>query len=111
MAEITAREVIDRTDPEALPNFVGYIRNIESELRTKESFKEGNAMLELSPIPVISISLRGMILEVNPAAELCFGYGKEEVLGKNVKMLMPANIANQHDGCLPRYLDTCKNSH
>ena len=41
-----------------------------------------------------------------PAAEQFFGYSAAEVLGKNVKMLMPEEIAINHDGYLSKYLKT-----
>jgi len=109
-AEISVREVRNPSDPTAMPNFVGYIRNMEEELRIQESFKEGNSMLELSPIPVISISLRGTILDVNPAAEQTFRYPRTDMVGKNVKMLMPQSVAVNHDGYLEQYLVTRRKS-
>ncbi|CUG37241.1 Hypothetical protein, putative, partial [Bodo saltans] len=105
-AEITVREVKDLSDPKALPNFVGYLRNIESELQIEEAFREGNAMLELAPIPILSITLRGTISDVNPAGESTFGYTKAELIGQNIKMLMPKHISDQHDMYLDRYLKT-----
>src|SRR4029078_13350513 len=40
------------------------------------------------------------------AASRLFGYSSDEVLGKNVKMLMPSPYREQHDGYLKRYLTT-----
>ena len=42
-------------------------------------------------------------------SQLCqqtFGYSKEEMEGKNVKMLMPSFFAQRHDGYLRRYVAT-----
>jgi PAS domain S-box-containing protein len=50
---------------------------------------------------VILIDARGAILTFNPACERLFGYRAEEVIGKNVKCLMPAPYHEKHD----RYLD------
>jgi two-component system sensor kinase FixL len=55
---------------------------------------------------VILIDQRGLVEVFNPAAERIFGYGAAEVLGRNIKMLMPAAEAVRHDGYLERYLDT-----
>lgn len=54
----------------------------------------------------ISIDQVGTILSVNPATEKIFGYSAEEMLGENVKMLMPEPDHSQHDGYLKNYLKT-----
>jgi two-component system sensor kinase FixL len=55
---------------------------------------------------IISISERGRVLEVNPATEAMFGYAASEVIGKNVKMLMPSPFFEEHDGYLANYVAT-----
>jgi len=42
----------------------------------------------------------------NKIAEKLFHYSVQEVLGRNIKMLMPPYFAEQHDGYLERYLRT-----
>lgn len=55
---------------------------------------------------IISIDQYGTILSFNKSAELMFGYSSKEVIGKNVKLLMPSEISNQHDGYLRRYAES-----
>ncbi|MDO8465389.1 MAG: diguanylate cyclase [Gallionella sp.] len=55
---------------------------------------------------IITINESGEIQGFNPAAEQIFGYSQQEVLGKNVKMLMPEPDRNKHDGYISRYLST-----
>jgi|GEM_PF-5289796 len=52
---------------------------------------------------VITINDRGLIDFFNPAAEHIFGYTREEVRGRNVKMLMPSPYQEHHDGYLDHY--------
>ena len=57
---------------------------------------------------VISINTRGLIQSVNPAVEELFAYSAEEMIGQNVKMLMPSPFQENHDGYLNNYLVTGK---
>lgn len=64
------------------------------------------ALLEAAVDGIISIDGQGTIETINPAAERLFGYGPEEVIGRNVKMLMPSPYRDEHDNYLARYLAT-----
>lgn len=64
------------------------------------------ALLDAAVDGIIVIDKEGTILVVNPAATTLFGYEKNEVLGRNVKMFMPRADRNQHDSYLRRYLET-----
>ena len=55
---------------------------------------------------IVVINERGIVEEFNPAAERMFGYGAYEVVGQNVKMLMPAATAHEHDKYLSRFVET-----
>jgi PAS domain S-box-containing protein len=56
--------------------------------------------------PIITIDAQGIVTELNPAAARVFGYRPEEVIGRNVKMLMPEPYRREHDGYLSAYLST-----
>lgn len=77
----------------------------EQVLETKERFR---SILENVVDSVITIGETGTIEEFNTAAEKMFGYRTEEVLGKNVTLLMPSPFREEHDGYLSRYLTTSK---
>ena len=55
---------------------------------------------------VMIIDAAGTVQEYNPACERLFGYGAEEVVGNNVKMLMPPPYREEHDEYLRRYRAT-----
>ncbi len=55
---------------------------------------------------IIVIDERGTIESFNSGAEALFGYTQDEVLGRNVSMLMASPDHEQHDASLQRYLAT-----
>jgi len=55
---------------------------------------------------VISIDDRGVIQSFNSAAEEIFGYSAMEVIGKNVRMLMPETDSRHHDAYMSNYIRT-----
>jgi two-component system sensor kinase FixL len=70
--------------------------------------RETHVKLILDTIPdaMIVIDESGVMQSFSAAAERLFGYSPAEVLGKNVKMLMPAPYRESHDGYLDRYKTT-----
>jgi two-component system sensor kinase FixL len=64
------------------------------------------SILDTVPEAMIVIDERGLIQSFSAAAERLFGYSPAEVLGKNVKMMMPSPYRENHDGYLERYLRT-----
>ncbi|KQX38158.1 PAS domain-containing sensor histidine kinase [Devosia sp. Root436] len=64
------------------------------------------SILDTVPDATIVIETDGTIVSFNAAAVRQFGYRPEEVVGRNVSMLMPGPYREQHDGYLARYLRT-----
>ena len=64
------------------------------------------SILATVPDAMIVIEEKGTILSFSAAAEAMFGYSEDEVLGQNVKMLMPSPLREEHDGYLRNYLET-----
>ena len=61
------------------------------------------AILRTAVDAIIVIDQRGIIQDVNPATEKLFGYSSEDVLGKNVNILMPTPYREEHNGYLENY--------
>ncbi len=55
---------------------------------------------------IITISETGLVETINPAGERLFGYSKNDIVGKNISILMPDLHRSHHDGYLKRYLET-----
>ena len=64
------------------------------------------SILDTIPDATVVIDTSGIMLTFNAAAVRQFGYTPEEVVGRNVSMLMPSPYREQHDGYLRRYLST-----
>ncbi len=79
---------------------------VEAATALTNSEAHTTAILDAAVDGIISIEPDGTILACNRAAEDIFGYPSKEVIGRNVKMLMPAPYRQEHDGYLHNYLAT-----
>ncbi len=64
------------------------------------------AVLDTAVFPIIVMDEQARILIYNKACERTFGYTAEEAIGRNVKMIMPSDEAERHDGYLENYYTT-----
>ncbi len=55
---------------------------------------------------IISTDENGMVTTFNPAAERIFGCTAQEIIGRNIKQLMPEPYHSQHDDYIANYLRT-----
>ncbi|MDV7340736.1 PAS domain S-box protein [Terasakiella sp. A23] len=95
---------------ECSEGFVGQIsdnaKRKAAALSLTESELKYRAIFETVLEGVITIDWRGIIQDVNHAAVEIFGYSPEEIIGKNVSVLMPKPYAQEHDGYLANYHKT-----
>ncbi|WP_055046713.1 PAS domain-containing sensor histidine kinase [Devosia sp. A16] len=75
-----------------------------ASLQTREAHLQ--SILDTVPDATVVIETDGTVTSFNKAAVRQFGYQPEEVIGQNVRMLMPSPYREQHDGYIDRYLTT-----
>lgn len=76
---------------------------MNSDWRTDQFFR---TLIDLAADGVIVIDPAGTVRVYNLACERLFGYAPAEVLGRNVRMLMPEPYHSAHDGYLASYRAT-----
>ena len=79
-------------------------RRAGEALRDSEASK--TAIFETAQDAIITFDQFGIIRSANPAAERIFGYSPDEILGRNVSILMPEPFRTGHEGYLASYLRT-----
>jgi len=65
-----------------------------------------SALIATAVDGIVVIDARGKVQIFSPACERLFGYAPNEVIGNNVKMLMPQPFQNEHDQYLANYRNT-----
>lgn len=80
------------------------LKQIKGEL--EESQSQLQAVIHNVMDGIITINEAGEIQGFNPAAEQIFGYLQQDVLGKNMKILMPEPEKSKHDTYINQYLRT-----
>jgi two-component system sensor kinase FixL len=85
-------------------------RDITAAQRAQAKLIEREAhlqsVLDTVPDAMIVIDPQGLIQSFSATAVRLFGYAPEEVMDRNISMLMPSPYREQHDGYLARYMAT-----
>jgi len=81
-------------------------RQAEDHLRASE--EQLRTILETAVDAIITINTRGIIESANSTTHRMFGYTRDELIGQNVRILMPQPYRDEHDRYIARYLETGK---
>ncbi|MEX0648542.1 MAG: PAS domain S-box protein [Balneolaceae bacterium] len=80
------------------------LKQTEAQLERSEAFAE--AIINKSTDSIIATNEDGEIQSFNPSAEAMFGYSPDEVIGKNIKILMPFPHSDNHGNYIKEFLKT-----
>jgi PAS domain S-box-containing protein len=81
---------------------------LQAEEKIKHQQQELQQILDSMIDAVIGIDEIGTIESFNKTAENLFGYDTNDIVGKNIKLLMPQHYAKQHDNYLQNYYKSDK---
>jgi PAS domain S-box-containing protein len=87
-------------------NYAAFVRDVTEDRRNREAIRQ---TLDHTMDAVVTIDARNCITLFNAAAERLWGYSAAEVLGKNVKMLVPPEMRGSHDGFVDHHRKTGEN--
>jgi PAS domain S-box-containing protein len=79
-------------------------KHAEERLRASEA--RMHAILNTAIDVIITMDIHGTIQSVNPASARMFGHEATEMVGQNVRLLMPSPYREEHDGYLRQFLQT-----
>jgi PAS domain S-box-containing protein len=85
-------------------NDITGLKQAQAELAAREAHL--HSILDTVPEAMIVINERGLVTSFSAAAAKLFGYHPEEVIGRNVRMLMPEPYRSEHDAYIGNYLKT-----
>lgn len=86
---------------QAVGNLIDAHREQAALTKSEEKLR---AVVDNAVEGIITINAHGIVQSFNTAAELMFGYSANEVIGKNIKMLMPEEFSTHHDQFISTYL-------
>ena len=74
--------------------YTAFVKDITEQRRSRETITQ---TLSGAIDPVVTIDVQNNVTFFNAAAERFWGYGADQVIGQNVKMLVPSEMRHGHD--------------
>ncbi len=95
------------TNENSSSHFISIVRDITDRKQNEQQLHDReahiSAIVDNAVDGIITINELGIVETCNHAAIKMFGYSASEVVGNNIKMLMPQPYAESHDGYLASY--------
>ena len=83
------------------------VRRRQAEAAVRESEARKRAVLDAALDCIVTIDHRGIVVEVNRAAESCFGYTATEMIGRRMaELIIPPHLRERHAAGFAHYLAT-----
>jgi two-component system, LuxR family, sensor kinase FixL len=76
--------------------FLGYIGSCIDITERKQAQERFRLVVEASPNGIVLVNAQGLIALVNACVEKLFGYGREELIGQGVELLVPERFRDEH---------------
>jgi PAS domain S-box-containing protein len=98
-------------DPGGGPQWVVYlVEDVTERKRVQEmadrTIAQLTAVLDGAKDAIISIDINGVVQSINAAGERMFGYERDDVIGRDVGLLIPEADTRQHESYLATYRKT-----
>lgn len=82
------------------------VERAQSVQSVRESENKIRMLLETAAEGIVTINQHGIVDSINPSAERMFGFTSSDVIGQNIRMLMPSPFREEHDRYIENYLRT-----
>jgi len=76
--------------------FLGYIGSGIDITERKQAQDRFRLVVEASPNGIVLVDAQGHIVLVNACVEKLFGYGREELIGQSIELLVPERFRGEH---------------
>ncbi|MBT3991040.1 MAG: PAS domain S-box protein [Rhodospirillaceae bacterium] len=104
---VRAQAIVNRDEQDSPIEMLGTVLDTTTQKQVEQLYD--HVLINLAD-GAVTINTDGIIEYVNPMAEQIFGYSSDEMIGQNVKILMPEPDSGQHDQYLSNYLETGNSS-